>query len=78
MSTYHLDKLFRPQSVVVVGASPKERSLGRAVIANLKSAGFRGRIGVVNPNYPLIEGITTTPSLTAPRTPPDLIVVTAP
>lgn len=78
MSIYRLDKLFRPQSVAVVGASPKERSLGRAVIANLKSAGFTGRIDVVNPNYPLIEGIASAPSLTALRTIPDLIVVTAP
>jgi acetyltransferase len=78
MSTYRLDKLFRPQSVAVVGASPKERSLGRAVIANLQSAGFAGRVDVVNPNYPRIEGIATAPSLTALRTLPDLIVVTAP
>lgn len=78
MSIYRLDKLFRPQSLAVVGASLKERSLGRKVIANLKSAGFAGRIDVVNPNYPLIEGIKTVPSLAALSKPPDLIVVTAP
>jgi acetyltransferase len=78
MSTYRLDRLFRPRSVAVVGASLKERSLGRAVIANLKSAGFAGRIDVVNPNYPRIEGIETAASLTALRTLPDLLVVTAP
>ncbi|MGE0008439.1 MAG: bifunctional acetate--CoA ligase family protein/GNAT family N-acetyltransferase [Parvibaculaceae bacterium] len=78
MSIYRLDKLFRPRSVAVVGASPKDRSLGRAVLANLKSAGFTGRIDVVNPNYPVIEGVATAPSLTALPTLPDLIVVTAP
>jgi acetyltransferase len=78
MSIYRLDKLLRPQSVAVIGASPKDRSLGRAVIANLKSAGFTGRIDVVNPKYPLIEGIATAPSLAALPTLPDLIVVTAP
>ena len=78
MSIYRLDKLFHPHSVAVVGASPKERSLGKAVLANLKSAGFKGRIDVVNPNYPCIEGIATVPSLAALRVPPDLIVVTAP
>jgi acetyltransferase len=78
MSIYRLDKLFRPQSVAVIGASPKERSLGKAVIANLKSAGFTGRIDVVNPKYSLIEGIVTTPSLTALPALPDLVVVTAP
>ena len=78
MSIYRLDKLLRPQSVAVIGASPKERSLGRAVIANLKSAGFAGQIDVVNPNYPFIEGIATAPSLARLETLPDLIVVTAP
>ncbi len=78
MSIYRLDKLFRPQSVAVVGASPKERSLGRAVLANLKSAGFTGRIDVVNPNYSTIEGIPTASSLAALETLPDLIVVSAP
>ncbi len=78
MSTYRLDKLFHPQSVAVVGASVKERSLGRAVLCNLKAAGFKGRIDVVNPHYPLIEGIATSPSLAALPQRPDLLVVTAP
>lgn len=76
MSIYRLDKLFRPRSVAVIGASPKERSLGRAVIVSLKSAGFAGRIDVVNPNYPFIEGLATAPSLSALPATPDLIVVT--
>jgi acetyltransferase len=78
MSIYHLDKLFQPHSVAVVGASPKERSLGRAVLANLKAGGFKGRIDVINPHYPLIEEISTSPSLTSLAGLPDLIVVTAP
>ncbi|MGE3872063.1 MAG: bifunctional acetate--CoA ligase family protein/GNAT family N-acetyltransferase [Parvibaculaceae bacterium] len=78
MSTYRLDKLFRPQSIAIVGASIKERSLGRAVLANLKSGGFTGRIDVVNPNYPLIEGVRTFPSLAALPCLPDLLVITAP
>lgn len=78
MSIYRLDKLFRPQSIAIVGASVKERSLGRAVLSNLKAAGFAGRIDVINPNYPLIDGIATLPSLTSLTRPPDLVVVTAP
>lgn len=78
MSIYRLDKLFRPQSVAVVGASPKERSLGRAVVVNLKAGGFKGRIDVVNPNYPAIEGISAASSLDSLDRLPELIVVTAP
>jgi acetyltransferase len=40
MSTYRLDKLFAPRSIAVVGGSPRATSPGRAVIANLKAAGF--------------------------------------
>ena len=78
MSTYRLDKLFRPQSIAIVGASVKERSLGRAVLANLKSGGFKGRIDIINPNYPLIEGVQTFPSLASLPYLPDLLVITAP
>jgi acetyltransferase len=34
MSTYHLQSVFRPQSVAVIGGSPRERSAGRAVMRN--------------------------------------------
>ena len=57
MSTYRLDKLFSPRSVAVVGASPRETSPGRAVLRNLRAAGFEGPVGLVNPHYGEIDGI---------------------
>ena len=57
MSTYRLDKLFAPRSVAVVGASPRATSLGRAVLRNLRAAGFAGPIHLVNPRYAEIDGI---------------------
>ncbi len=42
MSTYRLEKLFCPRSVAVVGARPRERSVGRVVIRNLRAGGFSG------------------------------------
>ena len=33
-----------PRSVAVIGASRKPRTIGAALVANLKSAGFTGRI----------------------------------
>ena len=56
MSTYRLDKLFSPRSVAVVGGSPRLTSPGRAVLKNLRSAGFKGSIGLVNPHYPRDRG----------------------
>ena len=57
MSTYALDAVFRPESVAVVGASPRERSVGRAVVRNLREAGFAGPVGLVNPKYRQIDGL---------------------
>ena len=41
MSTYRLDRLFSPRSVALVGASPRQHSVGRTILENLKAAGFR-------------------------------------
>ena len=57
MSTYALDAVFRPESVAVVGASPRERSVGRAVVRNLREAGFAGPVGLVNPKHRRIDGV---------------------
>jgi acetyltransferase len=78
MSTYRLDKLFSPRSVVVVGASPRETSPGCAVLRNLRSAGFKGSIGLVNPHYPEIEGIKALKTLQELPQAPDLLVIATP
>jgi acetyltransferase len=78
MSTYRLAQLFEPRSVALVGASPKEHSLGRKVLANVRSGAFAGPIFLVNPKYPEIDGIASVAHLRALPSPPDLIVITAP
>ena len=78
MSTYRLAQLLQPSSVALVGASPRERSLGRKVLANLRSGGFAGQIFLVNPKHPEVDGVASVPSLSALPSPPDLVVVTAP
>ncbi|MGP0088844.1 MAG: bifunctional acetate--CoA ligase family protein/GNAT family N-acetyltransferase [Xanthobacteraceae bacterium] len=78
MSTYRLDKLFAPRSVAVMGASPRESSLGRAIIRNLRSASFPGPIHLVNPFYAEIDGITSVKSIRAIPAAPDLVVITVP
>jgi predicted CoA-binding protein len=78
MSTYRLDKLFSPRSVAVVGASPRETSPGRAVLKNLRSAGFQGSISLVNPYYGEIEGVRAVKTVQDLREAPDLLVIAAP
>jgi acetyltransferase len=78
MSTYRLDKLFSPRSVGVVGASPRETSPGRAVLRNLRSAGFEGSVSLVNPHYGEIEGIKAVKTIQELRQAPDLLVIATP
>jgi acetyltransferase len=78
MSVYRLDKLFSPRSVVVVGASPREKSPGHAVLKNLRNGGFQGSIHLVNPQYDDIEGIRAVKSYEALTEPPDLAIIGVP
>jgi acetyltransferase len=78
MSTYRLDRLFSPKSIAVVGASPRPTSPGRAVLHNLRSAGFKGPVHLINPHYDEIEGVRSARSLDQLPGAPDLIVIAAP
>src|SRR5947209_19990214 len=78
MSTYRLDKLFSPRSVAVVGASPRDTSPGRAVLRNLRAAGFQGSAGLVNPHYVEIEGIKAVKTIQELPQAPELRVIATP
>ena len=43
-----LDKIFKPKSIAVIGASNEAGSVGRAVIKNLMDSDFQGKIFPVN------------------------------
>jgi acetyltransferase len=78
VSTYRLDSLFCPRSIAVIGASPRERSVGRAILRNLRDGGFAGDVHVVNTHYGEIDGLGTVSRLEALPSPPDLAVIAAP
>src|ERR1700761_5697808 len=78
MSVYRLDKAFAPRSVAVVGASPREKSPGHAVLKNLIQGGFAGGIHLVNLHYDAIEGIAAAKSYAELPGAPDLAVIGVP
>jgi acetyltransferase len=78
MSTYHLERLFDPRSVALVGASTRQTSVGRAVLNNLRLAGFAGRIHLVNPAHDEIEGIRSVKSIADLPEAPDVAIISAP
>ena len=78
MSTYRLKNLLSPRSVALVGGSPRQGSVGRAILDNIRKAQFKGEFGLVNPRYPEIDGIATVDSLAKLPFAPELVVITAP
>lgn len=60
-----LDRLLRPHSVVIVGASDKPGALGASVLSNLTRNGFAGDIHLINPKRAEIGGRPCLPSVDA-------------
>ncbi|MHC5262701.1 bifunctional acetate--CoA ligase family protein/GNAT family N-acetyltransferase [Streptomyces sp. UC4497] len=70
--------LLRPRSVAVVGAGRKPGSVGRAILRNLCTSGYTGRLMAVHPEATTILGAHASPSVSALPTVPDLVVVAVP
>jgi acetyl coenzyme A synthetase (ADP forming)-like protein len=73
-----LDKLFRPRSVAVIGASRRPGSIGWQVLHNLITGGFEGKVFPVNPHAQVLHSIKCHRSVTAIEDPVDLAVITVP
>jgi acetyltransferase len=78
MTVRNLDAVFAPRSVALAGGSPRPGSVGRAVLANMREAGFEGPLFLVNPEHAEIDGVAAVRSFAELPTPADLVVVTAP
>lgn len=55
-SGFDLDRLLRPRSVAIVGASASAGALGASVLENLLRGGFSGDIHLINPKRTEISG----------------------
>jgi acyl-CoA synthetase (NDP forming) len=73
-----LAPFFAPRSVAVIGASRDPSKIGGSVLANLRSAGFGGRVIPVNTRAEMVQGLTAVPSLLDVDGPVDLAVITVP
>jgi acetyltransferase len=76
MTIRNFDKLMKPASVALIGASPKRDSVGGVLTRNLQQ--FKGPIGLVNPRHTEIFGAPVTASARALGFVPDLAVVATP
>ena len=73
-----LDYFFKPGAIALIGASPREGSIGCALLTNLKKDGFPGPIYPINPKHEEILGLKAYPSIAAVGSPIDLAVIAVP
>jgi len=73
-----LRHLLDPASVAVIGASRKPGRVGHAILRNILSAGFDGRIFAVNPHATSVLGVPCVPAVADLPEPPDVAVIAVP
>jgi acetyltransferase len=78
MGIYNLDKIFRPASVAVIGASERPGSLGTALMRNFVQGGFQGRLFPVNPKYRQVMELPAVAAMADLDVRVDLAVVAVP
>jgi acetyltransferase len=78
MSVLNLDKMFKPESVALIGASTSKGSLGYVVMKNLLAGEFTGVILPVNPKYKNVSGVHAYKDVASLPVIPDLAVICTP
>jgi acyl-CoA synthetase (NDP forming) len=73
-----LRSLLGPASVAVVGAGRRAGTVGRAILRNIVTGGFGGRVYAVNPRARRVEGVACVRSAAELPEPVDLAVVAVP
>ncbi len=73
-----VQRLLRPSSVVVVGASRVKGSVGHTVLVNILSGGFVGPVFVVNPSADAVAGVRSYSTVRDLPQQVDLAVVATP
>jgi len=76
--TASLRHILAPESVVVIGASRRRGTVGRAILDNILTGGYAGRLYVVNPRARQISGEHCLPSVLDLPEPADLAVIAVP
>ncbi len=73
-----LSKIFRPQSLALIGVSRKEGSLGKKFLDAILRMHYHGKIFIINPKAEQISGIACYPDLQSLPQKPDLAVILLP
>lgn len=74
----NLDKILRPESIAVVGASDNEDSVGYSVMYNMLHAGFTGNVYPINIKHSTVQGKKAYKSVSSIDDKVDLAVICTP
>ena len=78
MGIENLDKVFKPKSITVIGASNKVGSAGYRIFRNLIGSGYDGIVFPVNPKKESIQGVQAYASVDDIPKVVDLAIVATP
>ena len=73
-----LRHLLLPESVAVIGASRRTGTPGRAILDNIRTGGYTGRLYAVHPRARQLGGVHCVPAVLDLPEPPDLAVIAVP
>ncbi|MDF1603180.1 bifunctional GNAT family N-acetyltransferase/acetate--CoA ligase family protein [Nocardioides sp. YIM 152315] len=73
-----IERFFNPRSVAVIGASRRQETIGQALVRNLVTGDFTGRVYAVNPTSNAVSGLPTYKSVTDIPDDVDVAVVAVP
>ncbi|HVX12242.1 MAG TPA: acetate--CoA ligase family protein, partial [Pirellulales bacterium] len=78
MPIQNLDRIFRPRSVAVIGASDQPGKVGHTLLQNLRVGGFSGAIYPINAKRSTVQGLPAVAHVGELASPPDLAVICTP
>ena len=78
MSIRNFAKLFQPATVALIGASERPRSIGTLLARNLRRAGFKGELQLVNPHLGTLDGMPVYRDIASLPRPVDLAIIATP
>ena len=73
-----LRHVLAPESVVVIGASRRTGTVGRAILENIRSCGYAGRLYAVHPETPQLGGVHCVQAVADLPESPDLALIAVP
>lgn len=78
MGTEHLDKIFNPSRIAIIGASDRENSVGAKLLQNMIGVGSKVVVYPVNLFRSTVQGITAYPNISRIPWKVDLAVIATP